>query len=45
MNNEDIIKAAGRIMARSGAVGLTVDALHQEPELVENELLKEMMQA
>ncbi|MDD2529434.1 MAG: hypothetical protein PHT26_15470 [Lentimicrobiaceae bacterium] len=42
MNNEDIIKAAGRIMARSGAVGLTVDALHQEPELVENELLKEI---
>jgi hypothetical protein len=42
MNNEDIIKAAGRIMARSGTVGLTVDALHQEPELAENELLQEI---
>lgn len=42
MNNEDIIQAAGRIIARSGNVGLTVDALHQEPELAENELLKEI---
>jgi len=42
IKNEDIIKAAGRIMVRSGIVGLTLDTLMQEPEFAGKRLPKEM---
>ena len=41
-NNEDIIKAAGRIMVHSGIPGLTMDALRQEPEIAGKKLVREI---
>lgn len=41
-SNEDIIKAAGRIMVHSGIAGLTLDTLMQEPEIAGKRLPKEM---
>ncbi len=41
-NNEDIIKAAGRIMVHSGIPGLTMDALMEEPEIAGKRLPKEI---
>ncbi|HAH56923.1 MAG TPA: hypothetical protein DCL86_02130, partial [Bacteroidales bacterium] len=40
--NEDIIKAAGRIMVHSGIAGLTLDTLMQQPEISRKRLPKEM---
>ncbi len=42
-SNEDIIKAAGRIMVHSGIPGLTMDALMREPEIAGKKFSKEIM--
>ena len=41
-SNEDIIKAAGRIMVHSGIPGLTMDSLRQEHEIAGKRLPKEI---